>query len=104
MIEKTMMHPEASHAADAPSDSARPRPNDSSRLMVLVVVITTGALIVVAALLGAAAIGTPWALAALMAVHLATTTVVFVVVVYVLFGRLRLPQRRDRVLRPRRHP
>jgi hypothetical protein len=72
--------------------------------MVLVVVITAGALIVVAALLGAAAIGTSWALVGLMAVHLATTTVVFVVVVYVIFGHVRLPQRRGRALQPRRNP
>jgi hypothetical protein len=83
-----------SHAADAPGDS--------SRLMVLVVVITAGALVVVAALLAAAAIDTPWALAAVMAVHLVTTTVVFAVVAYVIFGRVPLPHRHGRARRATR--
>ena len=80
---------------------AAERPSDSSRLMVLVVVITAGALVVVAALLAAAAIGTPWALAAVMGVHLVTTTAVFAVVAYVIFGRVPLPQRHGRALRAR---
>jgi hypothetical protein len=94
MIEETVMTRKPLHAADAPGDS--------SRLMVLVVVITAGALVVVGALLAAAAIGTPWALAAVVAVHLVTTAVVFVVVVYVIFGRVPLPQRHGRGLRARR--
>lgn len=70
--------------------SERPS-DDASRLMVLIVVITGGALIVVTALWAAAAIDTSWALAAVMAVHLATTTVVFAVVAYVIFGRAPVP-------------
>jgi hypothetical protein len=73
------------------ADPARESSDDSSRLIVLVVVITLAALVVVAALWAAAAIDTPWALAAVMAVHLTTTASVFVVVAYVIFGRAVLP-------------
>jgi hypothetical protein len=94
-------HDEHRQTADTSAGSSKPtlarnaamspQPSDASRIMILIVAITVGALLVVIALWAAAAIGTRWALVAVVGVHLATTAVVFEVVAYVIFGRAVLP-------------
>jgi len=81
--------------AEATGDGAPGYPDDAWRLMVLFLVFVITPLVVVLALWAGAAIDTWWALALVVAVHFATTAIVFAVVAFVLSGHMpRRPARR----------